>query len=292
MMRRLLLLACLPAMPWLGGCRHETITPAPGMMNVTGLLLRCETIPLTPHLQLRRMELLQSDVSNDFWPWNVSRAVPADRLVSQLYVREGLAWKFLDFVEMPLAKSYTAANLSGDGERIIYERPDISEAEGQLARIYPRNRRTQRVVIYDHRTRRRFALDRFTELHSLGSASHWRPDGQAAAITTTCYLDGKPCPQVAIVDACGQVMLDAETMPELAGLEFISYSPDGSRLAALRPRQLRLGGRLGGGLVEVDAASRTVTEVAEISPGRACQHLGHFDRMVVWGADGHCRLRN
>ena len=46
------------------------------------------------------------------------------------------------------------------------------------------------------------------------------------------------------------------------------------------------------GLVEVDAASRTVTEVAEISPGRACQHLGHFDRMVVWGADGHCRLRN
>ena len=289
---KLLTTAYLLAALLAGGCAHETITPMPGVLPSTGLLLRCERIPLARGLELRRIELLRSDISNDFYPLNVSRGVPVDRLVSQLHVRDGVRWKFLDFVRMPLAKAHAAANLSGDGQRIIYERPDIAEGEGEFPRAYPRDRRTYRVAIYDRRTGRRALLDRFAELYSLGAASHWRPDGQAAAFTTTCYVDDQPCPQVAVVDACGQAILDAEMMPELRNLEFISYSPDGARIAALRPSKPRTGGRDGGALVEVNVEEQTLKDVAEISPPLACEYLNRFGQMVVWDADGHCRLRD
>lgn len=291
MTRKAIIAACLPALLWACGCRHETITPVPDVMLSAGLLLRWERVPLASGLELRRIELLRSDVSNDFYPLNVSRARPADRLVSQLHVRRWLRWQFLDYVEMPLAEAHAAANVSPDGRRIIYERPDIAEGEGRFPRAYPRDRRTYRVAIYDRRTGRRLLLEDFAELYGLGSASHWRPDGQAAAITTTCYVDGQPCPQVAIVDTCGQVILGAQIMPELRDLEFICHSPGGARLAALRPARARCGGREGGVLVEVDVAGRTVRDVAEITPALACEHLDRFEEMVVWDADGHCRLR-
>ncbi len=303
MARRVLAAACSLMLLWAGGCRHETVRPVPGMMLSTGMLLRSEKVPLASELELRRIELLHSKISNDFYPLNVPSATSVDRFVSQLYVREGLKWKFLDFIEMRLARRHDAPNLSPDGKRIIYERPDVSPGEGEYPRAYPPDRRTHRVAIYDVRTHRRFLMDRFAELYALGYASFWSPDGQVAAITTTCYPEAEgsnggetllvsagPCRQLALVDPCGQVILDAEALPALVELEFISFSPDGSRIAALRPVEPRHQGRNGGTLVEVDPRTRTATDLAEVTPQQACRYLDHFERMVVWDADGHCRL--
>jgi len=289
-MRRVVIAVALAAAS-AGGCRHETVTPMPGVLPAAGLLLRCERIRLNSHLELRRLELLRSDVSNDFYPLNVSRAAHADWLVSKLYVRKGWKWEFLDYAEIPLAGRRHAANISEDGHRIIYERPNVAEGEGDLPRAYPRDCRTYSVVIYDRAAGRKFVLEDFLELYGLGTASHWRPDGEAVAFSTTCYLDGQPCPQLAILDACGNVILDGSRMPALRGMEFICYSPDGRRIAALRPARPRSDGRGGGMLVEIDVAARSVREVGEIPALLACRHIGRFERLVKWDAAGGCDLK-
>jgi len=291
MTARLAILVCLLATVSTGGCRHETIAPMPDVLPSAGVLLQCRTVPLGRDFQLRRFEVLRSDVGNEFYPFNVPRAAPVGRLVSKLYVRRGIAWQFVDFVEMPEAESGAAANLSSDGQLVIYERPKIADGEGQFPRAYPRDRRTYQVCIYDRRTGQRFTAGRFSEVYGLGSSRHWRADGEAAAISTTCFVDGRPCPQLAILNACGQVVLDAATLPELRGLEFICYCPGAERIAALRPARPRVGGRDGGTLVEVDVDQRTVKAVGEIPAALACKHLGEIDRLVEWTADGHCRVR-
>jgi len=282
---------CLLALLSAGGCKHETTRPMPGVLPSAGLLLRCQRVRLAPHLELRQFELLRSSLSNDFYPFNVSRAADASPLVSKLYVWRSWAWRFLDHVELPPVEAYDAPNVSDDGRRIIYERPEISEGEGEFPRAYPRDRRTYGVAIYDYVTDQKFLPEGFSEVYGLGSASFWRPDSQAVAISTTCFVEERPCPQLALLDRCGQVILDASMLPDLRDLEFICHSPDGKRIAALRPVQPRSGGRAGGVLVEVDTDKRAVREVAEVPASLACQHLDHFERLVGWDGDGRCQLR-
>lgn len=285
---RLCLLALLAA----GGCRHATITPVPGLLPRTGMLMRTERIGLARRLELRRYELLHSDVSNDFYPFNVARAQPVDALVSKLFVRAGGAWRFQDFVEMPRAEDSGAANVSPDGLRVVYERPDVTDGEGDWPRAYPRDRRARRVAIRHLGNGQPFLLDCFTEVYGLGGASHWRSDGAQLAFTTTC-VDSQPhVRQLVVLDACGKRLLDASTVEALDGLEFISYSPGGKRIAALRPVEPRTAGRSGGMLVEVDLESRTVSNVAEIPSLLGCKHVGRFDKLIGWDGQDRCRLKS
>jgi len=273
-----------------GGCQHPTIRPMPGVLPSAGMLLRAEPVRLSADVQLYRFELLASDVGNDLYPLNVSRAVPGDRLVSKLYVFEKGRWRFADFVIMLRARNGDSANISPDGKRLVYERPDVSEAEGPWPRAYPRDRRGRRVTIRHVGTGQSFVSERFTEVYGLGASSHWRGDGEELAFTTTCVKNGKPVRQLVVADACGSVLLDAEAMPALAGLEFIGYSPDGDRVAALRPAAAAEMGRQGGELVELDVAARTLREAGKVPARIACLHAGRYDRIIEWDDTGRCRL--
>lgn len=288
-MRTSLLAAAVTAAA-LGGCRHETIQPMPGVLPSAGMLLRTRPVRLARNVQLCRYELLKSDVGNAFYPFNISRAAHFDRLVSKLYVWENGRWRFADFVTMLNAQDGDSANVSTDGRRVVYERPGVSTAEGAWPRAYPRDRRSRRVTIRHVGAGQAFVSDRFTEVYGLGGGSHWRRDGNELAFTTTCVKNGQAVRQMVVLDACGNVRLDAEGVPALAGLEFVGYSPDGQRIAALRPRKPADRGRQGGMLVEVDVAARSVREVAEVPALTACEHSGRYDRIVEWDDVGLCRL--
>lgn len=292
MIRRTVICLCALAAAWGGSCRQRPISPMPGAMPSTGLLLKCERVRFSRHLELRRYEMLQSEVSNDFYPLNVSKAVPAGRVLSKLYVWRGLGWQFLDFADLPRADTRSVANLSPDGQRIVYESPDVGEGEGEFPRAYLPGRRTYQAVIYDHHARRKFPLAGLSEVYGLGSASHWRRDGQAVAFSTTCFAEGQPCPQLVVLGSSGEVILSAAAMPELKDLEFISYSPDGRRIAALRPVRPRSGGLFGGSVVEVDVQERSLREVGEIPAADASQNLWRFDRLIEWDSAGSCRLKS
>lgn len=274
-----------------GGCRHETIQPMPGVLPSVGMLLHTQSVHLARDVQLRRYDSLQSDVSNDFYPFNISRAKAHNQLVSKLYVWEMGGWRFADFVIMLRANNGSSANVSPDGRRVVYERPDVSTAEGDWPRAYSRDRRARRVAIRHVGTGQSFVSDRLTEVYGLAADSHWRADGEQVAFTTTCGVNGKPVRQMVVLDACGKVLLDAESVADLAGLEFIGYSPDGDRIAALRPNEPGGLGRQGGILVEVDVAEREVRDVAEVPAELACQHPGRYDRIIQWNDEGRCGLR-
>jgi hypothetical protein len=149
------------------------------------------------------------------------------------------------------------------------------------------------VCIYHRRTGERFVLDCLTELDGLGSSSFWRGDEEALAFTARC-MDAEPFVRgLVVTDGCGQVRLGPREAPALEGLEFICHSPDGRRIAALRPTTggRGVGGRLGGMLVEVDVRSRTVRNVAEVPAAVGCRHVRQYDRLVRWDESGRCSLR-
>jgi len=293
-MRRMLAIALAAAAAGAaaGGCRHRTIQPMPGVLPSAGMLLQTEPVRLSPDVQLCRFTLLESSMGNDLYPLNVSRAVPQERMVSKLYVFEKGRWRFADFVTMLQVCDGACANISPDGKRLVYERPEVSEEEGPWPRAYPRDRRGRRVTIRHVGTGQAYVSDCFTEVYGLATASHWRGDGQQLAFTTSRVRDGKGVRQLVVADACGNVLLDADALPALAGLEFISYSPDGDRIAALRPAVARELGRQGGELVELDVAGRTLREVAKVAPLVGCEHAGRYDRIIQWDDDNRCRLRD
>ena len=289
-MTRLLLLTAWALLGGLIGCAHETITPVGGPPPSAGMLLETQRVRLAANVELRRYKLLKSDLGNEAYPLNVQRAKFADTLVSKLYVRRGEDWCFLDYADMPRARSYLSANLSPDGTRIIYERPVVDSTEGQWPRAYPRDRRRRCVTIRHLQTGLTFLLSQYTDVYGLGLASHWRRDGEQLAFTTGCADGGRDRWQLVVLDATGRVLLDAARLKDLAGLEFITYSPNGKRIAALRPEEPRAGGRRGGQLVELDVAAGTVRTVADVPPLLACKYVGRFEELIAWDAQGRCRL--
>lgn len=291
-MRRMLAITLAAAAGAAGGCANKTVQPMPGLLPSAGMLLQTESIRLSGDVQLCRFRLLESCMGNDLYPLNVSRAVPQQRLVSKLYVFENGRWQFADFVTMLRPHDGVCANVSPDGKRLVYERPAVSPEEGPWPRAYPRDRRPRWVTIRHVGTGQAFVSDCFTEVYGLAASSHWRGDGGQLAFTTTCVKDGKSVRELVVTDACGNVLLDADAMPALAGLEFIGYSPDGDRIAALRPAVARVLGRQGGELVELDVAGRRLREVGKVTPLVACEHPGRYDRIIEWDDDGRCRLRD
>ena len=281
-MRRVYLTACVLALA--AGChRHPTITPMPGVLPSAGMLVRTNRVRLSRHLELRQYELLSSDISNDMYPFNIARAKPAGKLVSRLYARRGLGWRREDYARLPSIDNARMIYVSPKGRRVLYEHPDVGENEGELPLAYGPGRRVHSVAIYDHRLDRKYVLDCFMKIVSLGGASHWRRDGEAVAFTTTACREGsEPVSELVVLDATGQVILSSEQMPEVIGLEFISFSPDGSRIAALRPLEAGCGGRSGGFIVVIDPAKRTVEPVAGVPALLVGKYLGRFEDLVKW----------
>ena len=111
------------------------------------------------------------------------------------------------------------------------------------------------------------------------------------AFTARCVAKRPFIRSLVITDGVGQVVLDGWKMPELKDLEFICHSPDGKRIAALRPARPAVGGSLGGVLVEVTPRTRSVRDVAPISSAIGCNFVGRFEQLVEWGSDGDCKLR-
>ena len=286
---RILTLLVAAGAALLSGCRHETIQPFPGLQPTTGLLLQREVVPLGMRLKLERYRQLRTDISNDFYPFNIPCTTPGDRMVSKLFVLSGVKWKEVDFVNMPLAESYAAANVSPDGRRIVYERPDVTSGEGDWPRAYSRQRRTRRVAIYHVGTGRRYVLPCFTELYGLSHESFWRTDGKTLAATITCEEKVPGLRGLIVLDSVGKVLLDPTMMPELLGLEFIAHGPDG-RIAALRPNDPGEHGGTGGVLVEVDTNKRTAEEIARIPGDLASRHVGRMDELIRW-TGGHLELK-
>ena len=290
-MKRIRLAVCLLS-ALAAGCKYQTISPLPKTIPAAGMLVRCDHERLNLYFQVRQYKLLASDLSNDFYPLNVLATQPTGRLVPRLYALRALWWEQVDFAVLPQDKRARRGCISRDGRRIIYERPEVGKEEGDFPRFHDPNKRIYRVAIYDHAARQRFLLDGFTSVSGVGGGSHWRRDGQAVAFTTNTCREGSPIVrELVVLDACGQVLLSSRQLPELAGLEFIGFSPGGRRLAALRPVKGESGTQHGGVLVEVDTEKRTATAVGEIPGLLACKHLGRLERAIQWDAKGHCSVR-
>ncbi len=287
-MRRAILTACVLA-GLAAGCN---VRPMPGQLLSARMLLETRRVRLSWYLEYRLHTLLASDISNDFYPLNLGSTEPVERILAHLYARDGLRKRWVDFAELPQGQTNPWIYVAPDGRKILYERPDVDNVEGKFPRAYRHDVRVYRVAIYNQRTGLRFLIDEFNEIFSVGTASYWRSDGQAVAFTTTTARPGgEVVSELVVLDSCGQVMLCSKSLPELAGLEFICFSPGGQRIAALRPVKAKCGGVSGGVLVEVDTEQQTVRDVGEISASLACKYVDRFETLVEWSDEGACSVR-
>jgi hypothetical protein len=272
----------------LTGCQTPpTYAPMPDVALGAGVLLKTSVTKLGANYELREYELYRSDWSNDFYPFNVHGATIEGHLLSKLFVWAGGKWQFLDFVHLENVVANHADNVSPDGWRIVYERPAVLQNEGEYPRAFENDRRSRQVVIYDHRTRKNFVLENFSEAYGLGQGSFWTPDGSRLAMTTS-FIPTEPQQRgLVVMDFCGNILLDAGQIPEMEGLEFIGWSPDLNKVAALRPLQAGVSGCKGGALIEVDVANHKARAVGEIPPPLVCKFNGRFEQLVKWDDKGN-----
>jgi len=290
-MRRVCLTIC--ALLAAAGChRHPTITPMPGVLPTAGMLVRAQRVRLSRHLELRQYELLSSDISNDMYPFNISRATRVGRLLSRLYGWRGLGWKRIDHAELPVVDDARKIYVSPNGRAVLYERPEVSANEGEFPRAYGPDQRVHCVAIYDHSAGETYARDCFSKIVGLGRASHWREDGGAVAFTTVACRDDKPpVTELVMLDSAGQTILSGENTPALVGLEFISFSPNGGRIAALQPIEPGSRGRGGGIIVLVDTQTGAVSQLAGVPATLAAKYVGRMDELVDWDRSGEARIQ-
>lgn len=288
-LRLTLALMCLMSLVSLCGCRQSK-QPMPGVMPSAGMLLDSQTVPLSSHFQIERCQIYRSPYGNAWYPLNVSSAKPAEKLLTKLFRSSGGGWKFLDFAEIPRAEGGPCPNASHDGRMILFQMPDVSKQEGEYPRQYPGDRRTYRVMIYDSRQDKHFPLDAYCRIYSLGWGSLWRADDSAIAFTAVCSQDATAVGQLVITDPYGHPLLDASRLTDLVGLEFICFSPDGKKVAALRPLDAKAGAREGGTLVEVDIAQGTLRNAGEVSALLACQNINHIECLVNWDDRGQATV--
>lgn len=277
----------------LAGCKAEGIEPLPGKMLSTCILLKTTRVPLTGRIELRRYEMFDSKITNDFYPHNLGLATPIGPCESKLYVYGWGGWSFIDFAEMPLADTFVAPYVSSDGKHILYDQPDVSEGEGNYPWVHTHDRRVHRAALYDLNTKQKYVMDQYAEVGGLGVANFWRPDSEAVAFTTT-IASAKPMSRgLVVLEPCGNMILDYTILPDMAGLEFICWSPDGNKIAALRTASANAAGCTivpdpsvqvvaSGAVVEVDVQRHTFRDVGTITTAVGSKVPNRYDRLVKW----------
>jgi hypothetical protein len=275
----------------LAGCQKTDTTPMPGVLPSAGMLLKSTQIPLSSRFRLDNCQVYRSPISNDWYPFNLPSAKPAEKIVSRLYRSDGPLWTFLDFAELPKAQANNCPGVSHNGRMILYMAPDVARLEGDYPHRFGNDRRTYRVFIYDSTQAHKFPLDRFCRVYSVGWASQWRSDDSAIGFTATCSEDPSGVGQLVITDPFGHVLLDGTMQPELIGLEFLAFSPDGRKVAALRPSGEQAGVSQGGELIEVDIHKATLRKAGDIPPLTASRHVDHIEWLVDWGTKNHLAVR-
>lgn len=292
MAKRMAVLAALAMALLAGGAGcYKNIAPMPGVLPATGLLFKSEVTPLSEHFRLAQCEILESPYSNTFYPFNVSSAKPSDHLVTKLDKHTGATWEFADYIAIRRFKSNQSPNLSSDGRKIIYNRPTISPGESAYPRMYAPDKRTYHVVVLDNQLGKRFQLGNFCRVYGLGWASFWNADNSSIAFTTLCAAQCGLGMELVVTDAFGNPKLMSTTLPAMAGLEFISWSPKGNYVAALRPVNPDTDGSGGGMIIEIDVDNALYREVGPVTPTAASDNADHYERLVVWGDNGRCQVR-
>lgn len=265
-------------------CTRKGVEPMPGTMKTEGAILRTEEIPIGGDFVLERRQVLLSDYWNDVFPLNVPCADKANDLVSRLLIRKGVGKDFLGWVSMPRVSSQYSPQVSADGRRVVFDSPRVTRLEGQYPRDLGRGIRPRSVMVYSDCTSRPLTVNTFSEVYGVGCANHWRPQNDWAAFTTYCRQPDCEVWSLAVISYGGNVLFDANNVIELSGLEFIGWSPDGQRIAALKPDKLHTDGEGGGVLMEFNLADQRVRTVAAISPELASENLGKFERIIYWEA--------
>lgn len=282
MMRRLLSATALAATALLAGCYGDNVRPLPGTLPSEAALLQTDQTAIAHGFVLRRRSVLVSPYWNDFYPLNVPDAELADEMVSELLLKRGMHIEKIDWAEMAGEGELLRRHVSADGQRVVYSSPTLMEKEGQYPRRERPDIRPLQVAIFTKGAARPVRLGDYNGMSGLGAASFWRTRGDRAAFTTICRNCMPARRSLAIVTYGGEVIADISTWPDLAGLEFVRWSPDGRSVVALRPARPGAGGVGGGQLVQVTPEDRSISLLGHVSPDQAIDYLGHFERLVWW----------
>lgn len=286
MKRTVLLMGVLSALAAGVGCKREGLQPMPETLPSEGVILHTWELPVGGGFVLQHQEVLVSEVWNDVFPLNASIAEPAAQLVSRLYLIADMRKQFISWVSMPEAGPFRCRELSPDGRRIIFDMPLVAKQEDNYPRVQTRGIRPRVVGIYSKQVGKVLTVDDFSEVYSLSRSTLWRKGNDLAAFTTFCRLPDCESWGLTVVSYSGRIVLDIRVHRQLQGLEFIAWSPDGRRLAALRPVKPQADGEGGGDLVEIDLATGAVREIDTVSSELSVEHLGRFERIIQWSADG------
>ena len=172
--------------------------------------------------------------------------------------------------------------ISPDGQRILYDLPEVTPDEGSYPRVQPRGVRPRTVAIYNKAAGRPFMINGFGSIYTDGRSSCRRRQGDLAGFTTYCMRENCEAWGLAVVDYGGRIVKDSATQPGLLGLEFVAWSPDGQRIAGLRAVHPGADGEGGGELVEYDLAGDTYRPAGLVSAQQAADNLGRLDRLIDW----------
>lgn len=280
-MRRAVLISLILAGALLGCCRTDTV-PMPGRMNSEGLLLKTQEVQLGGGYILQHQQILKSDLWNDFYPFNVAGSKPVQEIVNRLYVIDMMKKQLVDWADIS-ETSYRCPQISRDGERIVFNRPEVSPArDGEYPAANLRDIRTSNVALYSKEVGKVILLDNFNGVYAASHSNLWRKQCDWAAFTAYCHMEGGDVWGLVVVGYGGEVQFSPLTMNELTGLEFIAWSPDGSKIAALRPAKPQSRGEMGGELVEFDLAKKALRTVGTISPDLAANHLNELQEIIDW----------
>ncbi len=279
-----LLCTLLAAGACLAGCNAcREYQPMPGTMNCEGVVLRTQWADVGTPFTLERREVLIGPVWNDVFPLNVASAKPVEQLISRLYRLRDQQRQFISWAVMPRADGDDGRMYASPvGARVLFNLPDVTPADRDMPRRRLDGLRRRRVAIYSDQAGRAIRLEQFAGVWSVGEGSHWDATGQFAAFSTVGQDRSADVKGLAVVHFSGRVLADPRNNPALRELLFIGWSPDGKRIAALRPATDDLDGAGGGELVELDIESGRTRPAGQIEPELAVGNLAAMDRVVTW----------
>lgn len=288
-MRRIALAAAWSALAVAAtGCycaKVEGYQPMPQTLPSEGAILHTWEYPIGGGYVLENREVLVSPIWNDVFPLNIASAESAGQLVKRLYYIGNFRRELVGWIHLEDVGQYRSKHVSPSGGRIIYDQPVMTRFDREHARVQTRGVRAREVTIYSSDIGRPLVIEGLSGVSSVARSNLWRKNGDLAAFSTYCRLPDCEAWGLAVVSYGGRVVLDNRVQRQLQGLEFIAWSPDGQRLAALRSVKPLTDGQGGGQIVEVDLQTAAVREVGEVTPELAVENLGRFERIISWSGN-------